>query len=109
MSVNSRTVPFDNVAMMYLVLIRVRPGAESGHGVSRCQVRLNQVLSSSLRPLMPNFSISASSPMRCSASRLVHGSSPVRTRFIDALHRMGLDALIEKFGIKGLNEEDKTW
>ena len=28
---------------------------------------------------------------------------------LDALHRMGLDTLIEKFGIKGLSEEDKIW
>ena len=33
--------------------------------------------------VMPNFSSSWSSPTRCSASRLVHGNSPVRTRFID--------------------------
>src|SRR5260221_569270 len=28
---------------------------------------------------------------------------------LDALHRMGLDALIEKFGITGLDEADKEW
>ena len=28
---------------------------------------------------------------------------------LDALHRMGLDALIEKFGITGLDEADKQW
>jgi 2-haloacid dehalogenase len=28
---------------------------------------------------------------------------------LDALHRMALDVLIEKFGITGLGEEDKVW
>src|SRR5258708_12894655 len=28
---------------------------------------------------------------------------------LDALHRMGLDTLLEKFGITGLSEEDKIW
>src|ERR1700740_1138244 len=28
---------------------------------------------------------------------------------LDALHRMGLDTLLEKFGITGLDEEDKVW
>jgi len=28
---------------------------------------------------------------------------------LDALHRMGLDALIEKFAITGLDESDKVW
>ncbi len=28
---------------------------------------------------------------------------------LDALHRMGLDTLIEKFAITGLDESDKVW
>ena len=82
-SVISEMLPFESGAMMNFFFSRVSPATESGHGVSRCQARFSASFSAlGQSGELENRRGCLSRIMRCSASSLVHGSSPVRTRFM---------------------------
>src|SRR5258708_17545442 len=80
MSASRETFPFESGAMVYFFFRRASPATEAGHGFKRCQTRFQWSFSSSVSPAMPNSFSSSSSSMRCRASSLVQGSSPLRTR-----------------------------
>ncbi len=82
MSVISAMLPFDSGAMMNFFFSLVSPDTESGHGRRRCQARFSSFFSASVRPGRLNSARIRSSVIRWSVSSRVHGSSPVRTRFM---------------------------
>src|SRR5882762_2724709 len=81
-SVISEILPFESGAMMNCFFSRVSPATVSGHGLNRCHARFKFSFSAPVSPVKLKSARIRSSDIRCSASSLVHGSSPVRTRFM---------------------------